>query len=143
MPNKLNITKELDDIATDIYKNVLSRFTKQSPEYYSTASRIRQGLTDSYFYIAQAEGSSKKGINDYEWNYARKFLNGLKAMLIFAQKQKMVGSTANIVKKLDTIIKEVDGRIKIEIVDKKKLDAEELKPWLDKYKLWKEMNKRV
>jgi len=133
------LLKEATEVTEYMYDVVLNQFGDFSEEKFNTESKIRRAANDVMFYVAQAVGSTTKDATEYDWSNARKNLLSLQSMYIFASK-RFIEIEPSVVTRIDKLIKQVDQEIKKtkqEISDKTKKDLE---PWLEKYKLWKEMS---
>jgi hypothetical protein len=136
------IYKEATGIAEYMYSNVLSQFDEFSQERWNTEKKIRDASNNIVFYVAQSVGSSTLAGTEYEWNLARKNLFALRAMYVFSDKQKFLKLAPEIVVRMDNLLVKIDGEIEASKKEIDRLNKEELKPWLEKYKLWHEMNKK-
>lgn len=110
-------------------------------EEWESKRKFRTASSDLIFYIAQALGSNNLESREYDWNSARKYLFALQTVYRFACKQGFLELDPNMMVRMDKLIGQIDDEQK---KTKKAADErvkEDLRPWLDKYKLWKEMNK--
>jgi site-specific recombinase XerD len=117
----------------------LDDFEQFPDEKWNTERKIRNAANDVIFFIAQAAGNALPDAAEYDWNNARKNLFALRTMYTFAHKQKFVTVDPDIIVKIDGLLANIDneiGNTKREIEKKSK---EDIKPWLEKYQLWKEM----
>lgn len=111
-----------------------------SSEEFDTTSKLRHSSNDLLFAAAQAVGSTTAPVGTaYEWSIVIKYAAGLKTIYRFACKQGFIRLEPDVMVKLENVIKQAS--IEIDKAHKKtKLQEEnELKPWLEKYRLWKEM----
>ncbi|HEV2402763.1 MAG TPA: hypothetical protein VGS08_01040, partial [Candidatus Saccharimonadales bacterium] len=109
-------------------------------ERWMTASKIRNAANDTMFYISQAVGSSLTYATEWEWNSARKNLFALQAIYVFADKQKFLELDPSIVKRIDALLKKIDTQIDTAKKATNEKDKEDLEPWLEKHRLWREIN---
>jgi len=117
--------------------------TAKSPdERWITASKIRTLANDVMFYVSLAVGSSLSYTAEYEWNSARKNLFTLQAEYVFAGKQGFLETDNAIVGQIDTLMQKMSDRLQEAQQAIKGKDREDLKPWLEKHKLWKEMQEK-
>jgi len=130
--------KEANAIAEYMYGR-LEDFEQTPDEKWNTERKIRNAANDTIFFVAQAVGNFLPDAAEYDWNNARKNLFALRTMYVFAHKQKFISLNPEIVVKIDALLASIDGEIATvqkEIVKKAEKD---MKPWLEKYRLWKDM----
>jgi hypothetical protein len=60
-------------------------------------------------------------------------------MYVFAHKQKFISLNPEIVVKIDELLTKVDEEIVKAKKEAKEKSEKDMKPWLKKYQLWKEM----
>lgn len=135
--------------ATSLSKYMFDQteFTKDVlDEQWDTARRIRSSVKDLIFYVSQAIGSVIPGADEYDWNYAHKSLFAMQSMYIFATKQEMIDLEPAIVVKIDKLLAMIKQEFKkSQIKNQKEIDKKienEVKPWREKYKIWKEMEEK-
>lgn len=135
------IWKESFKLAEYIYEK-LAEFP--SEEEFNTTSKLRNSANDLIFAVSQAIGvEATPSSAEYDWSSARRYLFSLKTMYRFACRQQFIELDPEIMVSLDKLIKQVEenqqkARKKLE----KKIKAQykqDMEPWLEKYKLWKEM----
>ena len=134
--------KEANAIAEYMYGR-LEEFEQTPDEKWNTERKIRNATNDVIFFIAQAVGNFVPDAAEYDWNNARKNLFALRTMYTFAHKQKFIALNPEIVVKIDELLANIDAEIaatKDAITSKTRKDME---PWLEKYRLWKEMEGKV
>jgi len=136
------IWKETYSLSEYMYSKLEEIIAKFPDERWSTGSKIRNATNDSIFYVSLAVGSSLSSATEYEWNNARKNLFALQTMYIFADKQKFLELDQNIVERIDSLLKEIDAQVDAAKKASKEKDQEDLEPWLEKHKLWKEINSK-
>jgi site-specific recombinase XerD len=135
-----HLWKEANSIAEYMYGR-LRELEHIPDEKWNTERKIRNAANDMVFFIAQAVGNFLPDAAEYDWNNARKNLFALRTMYTFAYKQKFISLDPEIVVKIDGLLTSIDEEIvntKKEIEEKSDKD---MKPWLKKYQLWKEMQK--
>lgn len=109
-------------------------------EEWNTKSKLRNSANDALFNIAMACGSRAPGGSEYEWNTAKKQLAGLLAMYLFAGRRHFVVLDPEVVMKLESLLDVVDTEILSSHKEAKQRDLEETEPWLQRYRIWEEMN---
>lgn len=62
-------------------------------------------------------------------------------MYVFASKQDMVELDPELVVKIEKVVKEVDSLQEAGEEEVKRKTEEELKPWLEKYRIWQKISK--
>ncbi len=133
--------QDVYQLVESMYDIVYSLVDEYPDEQWTTASRLRSAANDSIFYVSQAVGSAKIDASQYDWNSARKSLFTLQSMYTFAAKQQFFKLEPELVVKIDELISLVDIRldegVKEEAIQRKK----ELEPWLEKYRIWQEIEK--
>ena len=107
-------------------------------EKHMISSRFRFACLDIVFYIAQGVGG-EGGITEHDWISVKKNLLGLKSVYRLAGKQGVVNIDPDLMVKIDSLYDETDENLKLSREVVKDLRKEDLEPWLEKYKLWKEM----
>ncbi len=142
IPNELrknSLWKGTYELVVHIYGKVEEIIDNFPDEKWTTATKLRNSANDSLFYVAQSIGNSTIDGADYDWSNARKNLFSLQTMYIFAGKQKFLELDPEIVVKIDKLLNEVDASIAISKKEAENKTRKELKSWLEKYRLWKEM----
>lgn len=112
-----------------------------SEEEFNTTSKLRGAANDLLFMVSQALGAEKSGAALYDWANVRRHLFSLKTMYRFAARQKFITVEPDIMLSLDKLIDEAELEEAGAIKQLKESHEEEMKPWLEKYRLWKEMEK--
>jgi hypothetical protein len=139
-PTKLEdiqIWKNACELGEFMY-SVLENFPEE--EKWATVSKLRNSANDLIFYVGQAVGDGSISASRNDWNNARRHASGMKTMYRFAGRQKFVTLDPEIMVKIDRLIEEIDENLEI-AKDQFDLEAKaDLKPWLEKYRIWKEMN---
>ena len=108
-------------------------------EKWATATKLRSSANDSLFYVAQCVSGTSSDGAEYDWSNARKSLFSLQTMYVFAGKQKFLELDPEIVVKIDELIQMVDTGIKTSRKEAEDKSKKELEPWLEKYRLWQQM----
>jgi len=111
-------------------------------EKWRTASKIKDAANNSYFYTAQVVGAGEGKALKHECIYARKDLKALKAMYIFAAKQGMTKLDPEMILKIDSLVVGLDKAYDTSEEELVRREKEELKPWLEKYRIWQEITKQ-
>lgn len=133
-----HLWKEANSIAEYMYGR-LEEFEHTPDEKWSTERKIRIATNDVIFFIAQAVGNFMPDAAEYDWNNARKNLFALRTMYTFAHKQKFIALNPEIVVKIDELLANIDIQIAATKKEIAKKTENDMKPWLEKYRLWKEM----
>lgn len=133
--------KEVYALADYMYKKHEELIDNFPDEKWATGGKLHDSANDSMFYVSQAIGVSVPGASEYEWSHARKSLFALQSMYIFACKQKFLELEPSTVVRIDKLIQEIDERIVITKKEIKERSDADLEPWLEKYRLWKEISK--
>lgn len=113
---------------------------KAGTEYSAPAFKLNSAATDLVFYVAQG-AATELDVTLYDWKYAKKSLGSLREVYKLFCKTNDIKVDPELMVKIDELGQEVDKAINDSKKAQQKRDEEELKPWMDKYKLWKEMNK--
>ncbi|PLS81789.1 hypothetical protein CYG49_01450 [Candidatus Saccharibacteria bacterium] len=145
VPKKLRedpLWKETLALTEYMYGKVDELTVNYPEEEWASANKLRNSANDSLFYVAQALGNTEASASEYDWSYARKNLFSTETMYIFATKQKLIDLEPEIVVRIDRLIEAIDS-----LIEKAKEDAEtktkrELEPWLEKYRLWQQMQEK-
>ena len=135
---KNSLWKEANAIAEHMYSK-LDELAHTPDEEWNSERKIRNAANDVIFFVAQAVGNFLPDAAEYDWNSARKNLFALRTIYTFAHKQKFISLEPEIVVKIDGLLAMIDKEIiaaRQEIEMKSKKDME---PWLEKYRLWKDM----
>lgn len=129
--------KRANTVAKYMYE-VLQDFPED--ERWDMSSKIKHASSDLVFHAGLAEGGdiSPTG-SQYDWENVRKFAFGLKAAYLFAVDQEFTEIEPEIVVQLDGIIKYAERKYEEgeKAIEKQRRD--DLAPWQEKYRLWKEM----
>ena len=133
-----SLWKEANAIAEYMYGR-LEEFEQTPDEKWNTERKIRNAANDVVFFIAQAVGNFLPDAAEYDWNNARKNLFALRTMYTFAHKQKFISLDPEIVVKIDQLLADIDTEITAAKKEIAKKTEKDMQPWLEKYRLWKEM----
>lgn len=128
------ITAAMYDVAENIEAN-------EPDEKWRTVSKLKNAANDAYFCVAQVVGAGKAQSAEYDCVNARKNLNTLKSMYIFACKQDMTELDPNIVVRIDKAVITIDAEQTAGQKEVKRKTDDEMKPWLEKYKIWQKISK--
>jgi hypothetical protein len=132
--------KEAIVIAEYMYTEVLKQFEEFTEEKWYSEDKIRRTSNDLIFFIAQAVGTSTTDTTEYDWSNARKNLLSLQTIYIFANKQGFIELEPSIVNRIDNLIMDINDKIDNSKKEYERITKNEMKPWLEKYRLWKEMH---
>jgi hypothetical protein len=135
------LLKEASIIAGTMYDVANAIDISSLDEKYRTVSKIKNAANDAYFYVAQVTGAGKNQAVEFDCIYARKNLSTLKSMYIFATKQGMTELDPEQVVRIDKLIADIDAEQKAGQKEIKRKTEEELKPWLEKYRIWQKISK--
>lgn len=132
--------KETYAIAAFMYGKIDELVENHPDEKWVMASKFRTAASDSMFYMAQSIGTAVDDANGYDWSNARRSLFALQTMYIFATKQKLLELEPSIVVRIDALIAAIDLQIAKNKKDAEAATKKDMEPWLEKYRLWREMN---
>lgn len=138
---KSPLLDDVNSIAEAMYKIANAIETDVLDERWRTASKLKNAANDAYFYVAQVTGAGESQALEFDCINARKYLNTLKAMYIFAAKQNMTELEPELVIKIDRLVAKIDIEQASSQKEIKRKIEEELKPWLEKYRIWQQMSK--
>jgi len=138
-----SIWKEANALAEFVYTK-LPEFPDE--ERWDSQRKLRTAANELIFNIAKAVTNTIPMGAKYDWSYARKELAALKTMYRFAGRQKFIELDPEIMVRLDHLGTAIDAELasarEAEVKETKRMQTEDLKPWQEKYRLWKEMEKR-
>ncbi len=136
-----SLLNEVSAIAKAMYRVADAIETEQLDEKWRTASKLKNAANDSYFYAAQVTGGGKNQAQEFDCINAKKHLNTLKAMYIFANKEQMVELDPELVVRIDKLVANFDTEQEASQKEMKHKTEEELKPWLEKYRIWQKISR--
>lgn len=142
VPSKLRLNplwQDVYELVVHIYGKIDEIMDNFPDEKWTTASKLRNSANDSLFYIAQSIGNTSIEAAEYDWSNSRKSIFALQTMYIFAGKQKFLELDPDIVVRIDKILEKIDSSIEASKKEVERKNKKELEPWLEKYRLWKEM----
>ena len=132
---------EASNVAEQMYRIADEIENREPDEKWRTVSKLKNSANDAYFYIAQVAGAGKAQSFEFDCVNARKYMNTLKSMYVFASKQDLVELEPELVVRIERLIAIIDDeQISSQQQIKSKTD-EELKPWLEKYRIWQKISK--
>lgn len=129
--------KESCDIAEVVY-GLLGEIPDE--EKYNTTSKLRSSANDLIYYVSMAVGNTSQLNREYDWSNARRFASALKTMYRFSGRQGFFEIDPEFMVKIDAIIDQVDVQLDEALKDTKAAGKADIKPYLEKYQMWKEMN---
>jgi hypothetical protein len=129
------------EIAHEMYSVADMIEAESVDEKWRTVSKLKNTANDAYFYVAQVAGAGKDQSLEYDCINARKNLDTLKSMYIFASKEKMIELDPELVVNIDKLIVKIDAEQKASQKETKRKTEEELQPWLEKYRIWQKISK--
>ncbi|HSW80039.1 MAG TPA: four helix bundle protein [Candidatus Saccharimonadales bacterium] len=144
VPNKLRanpLWKDTYELVVYIYDKIDEILDNFPDEKWTTAIKLRNSANDSLFYVAQSVGNTIAEGAEYDWGNARKSLFALQTMYVFAGKRKFIQLDPEVVVKIDELLEKIDTGIETSKKEADNKTKKELEPWLEKYRLWKEMQK--
>jgi hypothetical protein len=139
--------READALAEHMY-SLLPQFPPE--EEWNSKVKLRNAACDLMFWssmalapvssVADASPTSREA----DWAWFGKYANTLKAVYRFAGRQKFIKLDPDIMVRLDKLCEAAaagfeQARKRAEEYQKKET-AKELKPWLEKYEIWKKLN---
>ncbi len=139
-PKKLEdepLWKETNALAELLYTK-LDSFP--SDEKWYSASKLRYAIVDLVFTLSQALGSGSLVGSEYEWRAARKHASSMKAMYRFAGRNKFIDLDPSVMVRMDDLIKSIDLNINDAQKATKETEKRDMEPWLEKYRIWKEIS---
>jgi hypothetical protein len=110
-------------------------------EKWRTVSKIKNSANDAYFYVAQVAGAGESQSLEFDCINARKYLNTMKSMYVFAARQNMLELDPELVVRIDKLVNIIDTEQALSQQYIKSKTEEELKPWLEKYSIWQKISK--
>ena len=136
-----SLIDEVSFIAESMYAVADAIETDSDDEKYRTISKLKNAANDAYFYVAQVSGAGKNQALEFDCIFARKNLNTLKSMYVFASKLVIVELDPEEVVRIDKLIAMIDAEQKASQKETKLKTEEELKLWLEKYRIWQKISK--
>jgi site-specific recombinase XerD len=109
-------------------------------ERWQSAHKLRSSAVDLLFFAAQGLGATSPGAASFEWASARKQVVALKALYRFVGRQKFINLEPEVMLELDKLTKAIDAKLAQEALKTKQQEADDLKPWLKKYEIWKKIS---
>lgn len=136
-----SLVNEVSAIAAAIYEVADSIEANEVDEKWRTVSKLKNAANDAYFYVSQVVGAGKGQSAEFDCISARKNLNTIKSMYVFASRQRMTELDPELVVSIDKAITAIDAEQVAGQKEVKRRTEEEMKPWLEKYRIWKEISK--
>jgi site-specific recombinase XerD len=136
-----SLINEASTIAQFMYKVADEIETNDSDEKWRSVSKIKNSANDAYFYVAQVVGAGSSQSQEYDCINAKKHLITLKSMYIFASKQDLTTLDPELVVRIDKLVATIDTEQTLSQSELKRKSDEELKPWLEKYRIWQKISK--
>ncbi len=136
-----SLVAEASVIAQSMYEAADAVEESSDEEKWRTVSKLKNAANDAYFYVAQVSGAGKNKAIEFDCIYARKNLNALKSMYLFASKTGLIKLDPNEVIRIDKLIIRIDTELESSQNETKLKTEEDLKPWLEKYQIWKKISK--
>ena len=136
-----SLLNEVSAIAALMYDVADTIEINDADEKWRTVSKIKNSANDAYFNVAQVVGAGKGQSTEYECINARKHLNTLKSMYIFASKQTFIELDPELVVRIDNVVKAIDTELVAGQKETRRKTDEEMQPWLEKYRIWQKISK--
>ena len=136
-----SLLTEVSAIASAMYEVAESIEANDVDEKWRTVSKLKNAANDAYFCVAQVIGAGKAQSAEFDCINARKNLNTLKSMYIFASRQGMTELDPELVVRIDKVVKVIDAEQDASKKEIKYKTEEEMKPWLEKYRIWQKISK--
>lgn len=142
---KKQIDKLEDSPAWKEALNVAEYMYEKLPDFpieeeWNTTRKIRNAANDLIFAVSQAIGGQvSHSAGEYDWGQVRRHLFSLKTMYRFACRQKFIELEPEIMVSLDNLIRHTDSELENASKITKEHYRRDMEPWLEKYRLWKEM----
>jgi hypothetical protein len=128
---------DANKLAEKIY-DILDDFSYE--EKLNTARKLQNSINDFIFYVGQAVGAEvRQHTAEFDWAYANKALLGARTMYRFAGKQGMIELNPSVMVLMDDLENSISEELKKTARAIQKANKDDLKPWLEKHKLWQEM----
>ena len=134
--------KAVYKLAQDMYAKSNDMNAEFPEEQWRSAGKLRSSANDALFYVSQAIGQTKQEMSLYDWNSTHKHLFAVQSMYTFAAKQKFIELDPEVVLLLDDLLTQVDQRITAANQAIKDQDAEDLEPWMEKYRIWQKLQNK-
>ena len=132
---------ESSDIAERMYVIADEIESHQPDEKWRTVSKLKNSANDAYFYMAQVTGAGKGQSLEFDCINARKYMNTMKSMYVFAHKQGIVELELELVVRIEKLIAVIDEEHLLSQQQIKSKTDEEMKPWLEKYRIWQKISR--
>ena len=130
------ILKDAEAVAESVYA-ILPELPED--EKWNTTAKLRNSTNDFIFFTAQAVGHIRTPGQEYDLDMAHKYANALRTLYVFAGKQNFINIDPDVVVKLDRLMKRFEAEADVAKGNVEDLTKQELEPWYEKYRLWKEM----
>ncbi|HSX29709.1 MAG TPA: hypothetical protein VLE73_04080 [Candidatus Saccharimonadales bacterium] len=134
------LLEEANAIAASVYEIADVIEAELPDEKWRTVSKLKGAANDAYFYVAQVAGAGQNQAFEFDCVNAQKYLNTVKAMYIFAAKQGMTELDPELVVKIDKLVAETDAAWAASQKETKRKTEEDLRPWLEKYRIWQKIS---
>lgn len=135
------LIKKVDAIAHEIYSIANTIENDFADEKWRTVIKLKNAAVDSYFDVANIAGAGKGKSSEYDSINAKKHLVSLKAMYIFANKEGMTKLDPQLVVNIDKLVELINLEMSASQDEAERKIEEELKPWLEKYRIWQKISK--
>lgn len=136
-----NLILDAAAIAHEIYAIANIIENEFVDEKWRTVSKLKSAANDAYFDVANVVGAGENNSLEYDCINARKHLVGLKSMYIFASKEGMIKIDPQLVVDIDRLVAKIEFEMSASQDEMKRKNEEELKPWLEKYRIWQKISK--
>lgn len=113
-------------------------------EKWALAAKMRNASQDLVLWAAMAIGNPSPFAAEFEWASAHKYASGLKALYRLGGRQKYYNLEPEVMVRFDKMLDQMEEyRVKARKTAQEFNDSErakDLKPWLEKHKIWQQIN---
>lgn len=134
--NDKGVLELTTEIAEAIY-DVLHEYP--SEERWQSGSKLHNSAIDLLFHVSVATADTENTLNQTDWRYALKYAQALETIYIFAGKQGFYKIDPEVVVKIQELREILKVELKKAQRSSEATDAKDMKKWLEKYTMWKEM----
>jgi len=131
---------EANGIAEYMY-GVLPEFSRE--EEWHTRAKLHNVTADFILWAGLALGNVGPAGREFDWAGLRKQTAALKTIYRFACRQKFIKLDSEIMVRLNRLMEQIDTKVmqayKQTVEYHQRESKKDLKPWLDKYEIWKKL----
>ena len=132
---------EAGNIAHKMYEIAEAIEAALPDEKWRTVNKLKQTANDAYFFVAQVVADGKGSSQEFECINARKSLKTLKSLYVFASKEHMTELDPSLIVHIEQLATEMNSWQKSSQQETVHKNAADLEPWLEKYRIWKQISK--